>query len=200
MYKKVSKVQTCSVTEYWFVSAETLYVFSLVGTMVMKYWNMWFAGGNKQKTICQPGMKACVKIEMDCLTKRAYTQQRLSLCRPEGWWAQESLLQRTGGQSGERNYKLWHDTESKQLWRFSRPKQPDFSCTIITAVFVGDLKSRQFDKMMMNSLSWLTSAARWAWPLGCGMDLGKVERVRAHSLSVKHVISKFKKKKKKIAM
>lgn len=43
----------------------------------------------------------------------------------------------------------------------------------------------------MNSLSWLTSAARWAWPLGCGIDLCRDERVRGHSVSAKHLISKF---------
>lgn len=35
--------RTRSVTEYWCVSAETLYVLSLVGTMVIKYWNMWLS-------------------------------------------------------------------------------------------------------------------------------------------------------------
>lgn len=30
----------------------------------------------------------------------------------------------------------------------------------------------------MNSLSWLTRAARWAWPLGCGMDLCTGKKVK----------------------
>lgn len=34
---------TLSVTENWCVSADTVYVFSLVGTTVMKYWNIWLS-------------------------------------------------------------------------------------------------------------------------------------------------------------
>lgn len=34
---------TRSVTENWCVSADILYVFSLVGTTVMKYWNIWLS-------------------------------------------------------------------------------------------------------------------------------------------------------------
>ena len=35
-----------------------------------------------------------------------------------------------------------------------------------------------FVRRIMNSLSWLTRAARWAWPLGCGMDLCRGEKVK----------------------
>lgn len=36
--------------------------------------------------------------------------------------------------------------------------------------------------LLMNLLSWLTSAARWAWPLGCGMDLcGKENSQRSRA-------------------
>ena len=42
---------TRSVTENWCVSAEILCVLSLVGTTVMKYWNIWLSGNHKERTV-----------------------------------------------------------------------------------------------------------------------------------------------------
>lgn len=42
---------TLSVTENWWVSAEILYVWSLVGTTVIKYWNIWLSR-RKKKSYC----------------------------------------------------------------------------------------------------------------------------------------------------
>lgn len=39
---------TRSVTENWCVSAEILYVLSLVGTTVMKYWNIWLSAAKRE--------------------------------------------------------------------------------------------------------------------------------------------------------
>lgn len=38
---------TLSVTENWCVSADILYVLSLVGTTVMKYWYIWLSAGKQ---------------------------------------------------------------------------------------------------------------------------------------------------------
>lgn len=50
-------------------------------------------------------------------------------------------------------------------------------------------EKEEYNKVnVINLQSWLTSAARCAWPLGCGMDLCMDEKVSSHTL-IQHVRS-----------
>lgn len=49
---------TLSVTENWWVSAEILYVWSLVGTTVIKYWNIWLSRRKKKNLTVESGTES----------------------------------------------------------------------------------------------------------------------------------------------
>lgn len=57
-----------------------------------------------------------------------------------------------------------------QVWKSSQYGQS-------MRTYIKNIRVEQgFVKKIINSLSWLTRAARWAWPLGCGMDLWRGQK------------------------